>query len=490
MYTNKIARFVLWLCRNFTRQELEEIIQQLRQILLQREPEIPPRDDFKQKHPNYRNFYVDPAPPLSQPGAPAAAPPKLDWKQLLADYQNEHGKALPPVRHRQTSRLPKQCHCLHCGAPAAYLYLNDGRRATQLLCKVCSALSQLERPHRQSKTGYYCPYCQRALYRWKSRADCTIYKCDNDRCSHYRQKKSALKWNERLLQQMRLSQFKLRYQYREYHFRPAQLAPAAPEGLPVNLARIHRSSDILGLVLAFHISFALSARKTAEVIRQIFGVPISFQTVLNYSQAAAYYCHQFNLRHKAAISTTATGDETYLRVAGKHHFAFLFLDPHSHQITAYHVAPERDALAATVSMNEAARTQPQDQSLHFITDGNPAYVAALHYLNAQRSPDQPPHTLSQVLGLENLDQISTQYRPLKQLIERLNRTYKYHVRSACGFATRNGAVAVTVLFVTFYNYLRRHMALNYHPPIQLPQLNTITTLQGRWNKILAMALCS
>jgi hypothetical protein len=141
-------------------------------------------------------------------------------------------------------------------------------------------------------------------------------------------------------------------------------------------------------------------------------------------------------------------------------------------------------------MNEAARTPPQDQSLHFITDGNPAYVAALHYLNAQRSPDQPPHTLSQVLGLENLDQISTQYRPFKQLIERLNRTYKYHVRSACGFATRNGAVTVTVLFVTFYNYLRRHMALNYHPPIQLPQLNTITTLQGRWNKILAMALSS
>lgn len=484
----KIARFVLWLCRNFTRQELEEMIQRLQQILSEREPEIPPRDDFKQQHPHYRDFYVDALPPLKEP---AAAPlPRLDWKQLLADYEKEHGRVLLPVAHRKASNVPERCHCVQCGAPASYLYLNDGRQGSQLRCKICSALFQIELRHRQRKTVYWCPYCHGALYRWKDRGDCTIYKCPNDHCSHYLQKKAALKWNERLLQQLRLSQFKLRYQYREYHFRPAQLAPSAPQGLPVDLARIHHSSDILGLVLAFHISFALSARKTAQVLGQVFGVKISYQTVLNYSQAAAFYCHQFNLRHKAAISPTAVGDETYIRVSGKHHFAFLFLDPASHQITAYHVAAERDTLAATVSMNEAARTLPEDQALHFITDGNPAYVSALHHLNAQPSPAQSPHTLSQVLGLENLDEISTQYRPFKQLIERLNRTYKYHVRSACGFATRNGAVAVTVLFVTFYNFLRSHMALNSRTPVELLQLARIETLQGRWNKILEMAFAS
>ena len=66
------------------------------------------------------------------------------------------------------------------------------------------------------------------------------------------------------------------------------------------------------LVLAFHISFALSARKTAEVLTQVFGVKISYQTVLNYSQAAAYYCHQFNLRYKAEISPTAVGEKFWV----------------------------------------------------------------------------------------------------------------------------------------------------------------------------------
>lgn len=479
----RIARFVLWLCKNFTRQELEEIIRQLEQILSEREPEIKPRDDFREKHPHYRDFYVDPQAPLTEP--PSVVEPTLDWKQLLAQHQKTYGKPLAPVRRQGGGKVPKQCRCQHCGAPADFLYLNDGRQASQLRCKLCSRLSQIA--PRDRKTVYWCPYCHGALYRWKEQPQCTLYKCSNDHCPHYRQKKAALHWNERLLQQLRLSQFKLRYQYRAYHFQPAQLTPSSPNPPLIDLTRIHRSCDVLGLVLAFHISFALSARKTAQVLRQVFGVPLSYQTVCNYAAAAAYYCHQFNLSHKAPPGSTATGDETYVRVAGRHHFTFLFLDPDNHQITSYHVAPERDVLAAAASMSEAARTLPPNQALRFITDGNPSYGAALHFLNAQRKKDQPPHTLLQVLGLQNLDDLSAQYRPFKQLIERLNRTYKYHVRSACGFATRNGALAITTLFVTYYNFLRPHMALHSRPPIELAELEGISTLQGQWNKILSLA---
>jgi hypothetical protein len=95
-----------------------------------------------------------------------------------------------------------------------------------------------------------------------------------------------------------------------------------------------------------------------------------------------------------------------------------------------------------------------------------------------------------VIGLENRDAVSTEFRPFKQLIERLNRTYKYHVRPACGFATQNGAVALTTLFVTHYNFLRPHLALGYRVPVPLPELSSVTTLQGRWNKILELALAA
>jgi hypothetical protein len=47
-----VARLVLWLCKKFTRAELQELIEQLQQILAEREPEIQPRDDFRQQHPH------------------------------------------------------------------------------------------------------------------------------------------------------------------------------------------------------------------------------------------------------------------------------------------------------------------------------------------------------------------------------------------------------------------------------------------------------
>ena len=89
--------------------------------------------------------------------------------------------------------------------------------------------------------------------------------------------------------------------------------------------------------------------------------------------------------------------------------------------------------------------------------------------------------------LQNLDAESEEFRAFKQLIERLNRTFKYHVRPAAGFNSTNGAVALTTLFVTHYNFLRPHMSLDYKAPVQLPELKAISTIQGKWSRILSLA---
>ena len=90
----KTARFVIWICSKFTRQEIEEIIQGLLDILANRNPDIKPKDDFKEKHPNYRNFFVDPNPPLK---VPPKTTPKLDFRKLLSTYEEKKGHPLKPV---------------------------------------------------------------------------------------------------------------------------------------------------------------------------------------------------------------------------------------------------------------------------------------------------------------------------------------------------------------------------------------------------------
>ncbi len=66
-YLSKTARFVVWICSKFTKNEIEQIVFGLSDVLENRNPEVKPKDDFKEKHPNYRNFVVDPKPPLTEP---------------------------------------------------------------------------------------------------------------------------------------------------------------------------------------------------------------------------------------------------------------------------------------------------------------------------------------------------------------------------------------------------------------------------------------
>jgi putative transposase len=171
---------------------------------------------------------------------------------------------------------------------------------------------------------------------------------------------------------------------------------------------------------------------------------------------------------------------------GDYHYVFFFVSSESLKITAYHVADSRETLPAIVAMHEAIRTAQPGQTIILVTDGNPSYPAGIHFLNAKRTDDASLQH-RKVIGLQNLDSESEAYRPYKQLIERLNRTFKHHVKPSHGFNSTSGAVALVTLFVTHYNFLRPHMSLNWRVPIELPELKGISTIQGKWAKVLSLA---
>lgn len=98
----KISRFVIWICSKFTRNEIEKIIQGLSDVLNNRNTDVKPKDDFKEKHPNYQNFFVDPNHPLTQPKPKQPSPPKFNYKQLLSDYFSKYGHHLKPISLKKT----------------------------------------------------------------------------------------------------------------------------------------------------------------------------------------------------------------------------------------------------------------------------------------------------------------------------------------------------------------------------------------------------
>ncbi len=480
---------VRWLCQLLTIDELIIAASIILQVLNDERDDIRPRNDFQEKHPHYRKFDVDPERPLDTPPKPPA--PKQNYKQLLAEYQQKTGRQLKPVKRRDGAHLPpKGVCCEGCGAPGDFLYVNDGKKASQLRCKVCSTLFPANRCRRESEAKYWCPCCGWALYKWKTTSAFTSYKCPNDNCPRRQQALKGLNARERELQKTGMSsQFKLCYQYREYHLQPGQLRTARPNAVGINLDRVRKHMNTVGLALAYSVSFGLSSRMTAQLLKCVHGIKISHQTVLNYQQAAAVFAARFIDKHSGPlIDGKIAGDETYIRVAGKWNYTWLVIGAGTLSIRAYNISEHRDTIPAAATLNMAIQAiDPQRTTpIKFVGDGNPSYDAAVHIINDASDSDVKPLERKTVVGLENLDDESAQYRPFKQLIERLNRTYKFHTRARSGFKNQQGAVALTTLFVAYYNFLRPHTSLKGNVPIHVQELHRIPTLQGQWLKLLQM----
>lgn len=44
---DRISRFVIWICSKFDREQIQRIVQELEDILANKNPDVKPKDDFK-----------------------------------------------------------------------------------------------------------------------------------------------------------------------------------------------------------------------------------------------------------------------------------------------------------------------------------------------------------------------------------------------------------------------------------------------------------
>jgi hypothetical protein len=95
--------------------------------------------------------------------------------------------------------------------------------------------------------------------------------------------------------------------------------------------------------------------------------------------------------------------------------------------------------------------------------------------------------LQQVFGVSNKDEISKKYRPYKQIEERLNRTYKHNYYGTYGYQSLTSANVYMILYVTFFNFLRRQSALKFKTPVELPELNDDMLMPDKWITLINMS---
>jgi len=405
-----------------------------------------------------------------------------DYKALLKDYESKHGKPLKPINRRKKTTISPSTKCPYCSAPREYIYENNGSKG-QLLCKVCHSTFT---PNSKSKRSviFRCPYCGYTLERIKDRANFSVYKCKNNSCEHYTKNLNSMSSDDRELYDKQPGQFKLRYIYRNFNFTLKDLASNTPNRPKIDINRAHNSLTTIGYILTFYVNYGLSSREVSSVMKDVFGISVSHQTVLNYAQAAAYYLSEFTKDKIKNISDILCGDETYIKVKGKWRYIFFILDPINKIIISNLVSKNRNTFSACSAIKaviDCFRKIPEN--LTFIFDGNPIYQLA-RYFYSEYGID---FNIQTVIGLTNDDKISAEFRPYKQFIERLNRTFKDSYRHTNGFGSFDGAITYVTLFTTWFNFLRPHSAIENRVPIHLKELDRYSNMPTKWAKLIELS---
>src|SRR5574344_941405 len=108
------------------------------------------------------------------------------------------------------------------------------------------------------------------------------------------------------------------------------------------------------------------------------------------------------------------------------------MDTVSRSILGYQVSKSRDVGPCILTMRMAFDKFKEfpHKALNFIADGYSAYPLAAQQFKIEKNYD---FDVTQVIGLSNDDAISKEFRPFKQKVERLNRTFKASYRGTCGY---------------------------------------------------------
>ena len=115
----------------------------------------------------------------------------------------------------------------------------------------------------------------------------------------------------------------------------------------------------------------------------------------------------------------------------------------------------------------------------FIADGYSAYPLAAQQFFIKYG-EKFKFDITQVIGLTNDDEVSEEFRPYKQIVERLNRTFKASYRVKCGYDNFEGANYSVALWVAYYNSLRPHSIKNYGVLNKVDILDTADTMPDKW----------
>ena len=399
----------------------------------------------------------------------------LKWR-----YKDDY-KPIKPIHRRSECAIDDDCKCPRCNAPKPYLYKNNGAKG-QLMCKVCQTKFSPEE-NRHTSLKLRCPHCMHALVPKKDRKHFIIHKCINPKCPYYVKNLKKVDKQD-LKDDYGKNKYKLHYIYREFTIDFFKMdLNSLPKGAS-SLKFSKFDKNVMGLCLTYKVNLGLSLRKTAQALKDIHGISISHQQVANYCKTAAVCIKPFTDNFDYDVKNVFTADETYIKIRGIKGYIWFIMDAAKRSIIGYQISDNRGVGPCILAMRMAFKHLKElPERFRFIADGYSAYPLAAQQFFREYG-DKFKFDITQVIGLTNDDEVSKEFRPYKQLIERLNRTYKQSYRPTNGFDNIDGANYDLALWVAYYNFLRPHKEKGYNVLNEVELLKGAENMPGKWQLLI------
>jgi transposase-like protein len=215
-----------------------------------------------------------------------------------------------------------------------------------------------------------------------------------------------------------------------------------------DLPRYRHSLETISLATKCYLHYGLSSRKVTELLADLEELSLSHTTIANWARLFEKQAEKFQRGISLPISGIWHLDETFVRIAGRWHYAFAILSEWRRVLVTFHVQPRRTRNAAIRVLKQVKQRIPANPGT-IVTDGLTSYIRAV------------PRVYPQAHHQRN---VKFRDDPSNNMIERFFSTFKPRYHGLRGFKTLPRAQAFLDAWGFYYNFLRPHKSVWNNPP--------------------------
>ncbi len=214
--------------------------------------------------------------------------------------------------------------------------------------------------------------------------------------------------------------------------------------------KMKNDPQIICLAIEMHCR-GTSLRGISETLQDVFGLEVSYQTILNWEDKYAKLLTEFIRTLTPDFSGQINADELYVFIKRDLHYWFNAIDPHSRYLIASVLTSKKDTEGARALFEQAKQNIGDQKLFTVITDGLGAYNKA--FKKVFYSKDYPCR--------EHIADARINGATTNNIMERVNNTIRD--REKVMRRIKSPKSPIFLMFPIYYNWLRKHQSLDLTP---------------------------